>query len=203
MENREDFKSRIVEEMTVSYSSKLEKNFELAKQFIRLTPEGTVDVLVRDRLPGKEQILLYLVGKMYAKEAGYVTDENVGNNELREQLGFPVGSLLPFLKELRDENLVRQVKRENNVYHAVQIGRARLNSSHRTISYAVFCLKKKKKKSLTASSILIPRTSPTLRQSCLTPSSCRVSSAPTAHPPITCTFTLILCLTLSLFSVAV
>lgn len=119
MENQGDFKNRILEEMTVSYSSKLEQNFELAKQFIRLTPEGTVDVLVRDRLPGKEQILLYLVGKMYAKEAGYVTDENVGNNELLEQLGFPVGSLLPFLKELRDENLVRQVKRENNVYHAV------------------------------------------------------------------------------------
>ena len=119
MENQADFKSRILDEMTVSYSSKLEKNFELAKQFIRLTPEGTVDVLVRDRLPGKEQILLYLVGKMYAKEAGFVTDENVGNNELLEQLGFPVGSLLPFLKELRDENLIRQVKRENNVYHAV------------------------------------------------------------------------------------
>jgi len=122
MENRGNFKSRILEEMTVSYSSKLEKNFELAKQFIRLTPEGTVDVLVRDKLPGKEQILLYLVGKMYAKEAGYVTDENVGNNELLEQLGFPVGSLLPFLKELRDDNLVRQVKRENNVYHAVPPG---------------------------------------------------------------------------------
>jgi hypothetical protein len=119
MEDQGDFKSRILEEMTVSYSSKLEQNFELAKQFIRLTPEGTVNVLVRDRLPGKEQILLYLVGKMYAKEAGYVTDENVGNNELLEQLGFPVGSLLPFLKELRDEKLVRQVKRENNVYHAV------------------------------------------------------------------------------------
>src|SRR2546430_3341786 len=29
---------------------------------------------------------------------------------------------------------------------AVQIGRARLNSSHSQISYAVFCLKKKKKK---------------------------------------------------------
>ena len=119
VEKEVDFKRRILAEMTVSYSSNLEKNFELAKQFIRLTPEGTVDVLVRDKLPGKEQILLYLVGKMYAKEAGYVTDENVGNNELLERLGFPVGSLLPFLKELRDENLIRQVKRENNVHHDV------------------------------------------------------------------------------------
>jgi len=118
-ENRSELKRRILEEMTVNYSAKLEKNFELAKHFVRLTPEGTVDVLVREKLPGKEQILLYLIGKMYAKEAGYVTDENVGNDELLQQLGFPTGSLLPFLKELRDENLVRQVKRENHVYHAV------------------------------------------------------------------------------------
>ena len=119
MQAPEELKRRILEEMTVSYSSKLEKNFELAKQFIRLTPEGTVEILVRDKLSGKEQILLYLVGKMYAKEAGYVTDENVGNSELLEQLGFPVGSLLPFLKELRDENQIRQIKRENNVFHSV------------------------------------------------------------------------------------
>src|SRR3989442_3506537 len=115
MENQGDFKNRILEEMTVSYSSKLEQNFELAKQFIRLTPEGTVDVLVRDRLPGKEQILLYLVGKMYAKEAGYVTDENGGNNELLEQLGFPVRSLLPLLHEMRDEDLVQQGQPEHHV----------------------------------------------------------------------------------------
>src|SRR2546427_7780863 len=31
------------------------------------------------------------------------------------------------------------------VQHLVEIGRARLNSSHSQISYAVFCLKKKKK----------------------------------------------------------
>jgi hypothetical protein len=118
--------------MTVSYSSKLEQNFELAKQFIRLTPEGTVEILVRDKLSGKEQILLYLIGKMYAKEAGYATDENVGNNELLEQLGFPIGSLLPFLKELRDENRIRQLKRENNVFHSVSPGL--IDSTLRSVS---------------------------------------------------------------------
>src|SRR5205814_9246106 len=35
-----------------------------------------------------------------------------------------------------------------HVFADLQIGRARLNSSHLGISYAVFCLKKKKKKQL-------------------------------------------------------
>src|SRR5207247_9867538 len=106
MQNQGDFKSRILEEMTVSYSSKLEKNLELGKQFIRLTPEGTVDVLVRERLPGKEQILLYLVSTMYAKEAVYVTDGTLVNTELLQQLAFPVPSIIAFLQALRDTTFV-------------------------------------------------------------------------------------------------
>ena len=119
MEEQQSLKQRILEEMTVNYSSNLEKNFDIAKRFIRITPDGFVEVLVRDKLGGKDQIVLYLIGKMYAKEVGYVSDEYVGNGELLERLGFPVGSLLPFLKELREQNLVRQVKRENNVFHTV------------------------------------------------------------------------------------
>jgi len=119
LENAPDLKRRILEEMTVNYSTNLERSFDLAKQFIRLLPEGTVEILVKYNATGKEQILLYLIGKMYAKEAGYVSDESVNNNELLQQLGLPVGSLLPFLKELRDQNLIRQMKRDNNVHHAV------------------------------------------------------------------------------------
>jgi len=119
MQEQQSLKQRILEEMTVNYSSNLEKNFDVAKRLIRITPDGFVEILVREKLGGKDQIVLYLIGKMYAKEVGYVSDEYVGNGELLERLGFPVGSLLPFLKELRDQNLVRQVKRENNVFHTV------------------------------------------------------------------------------------
>src|SRR6266568_2342668 len=119
LEKQSTLRKRILEEMTSNYSGNLEKNFDLAKQFIRLAPEGYVEVLVKHKLGGKDQILLYLIGKMYAKEAGYANDEYVSNNELLEHLGYPIGSLLPFLKQLRDENMVRQTKRENNVFHTV------------------------------------------------------------------------------------
>lgn len=112
-------KKKILEEMTVDYSSNLEKNFGFARQFIRIANDGTVEVLVRDKVGGKEQIALYLIGKMYAKEGGLAPTDEVGNNELMEQLGIPVGSLLPWLKELRDKNRIKQLKREKKVYHSV------------------------------------------------------------------------------------
>ena len=66
-----NFKDRIKEEMSVDYSNALERNFEIAKKFIRVTNEGKVSLLTKDKLSGKEQILLYLIGKLYAKEAGF------------------------------------------------------------------------------------------------------------------------------------
>jgi hypothetical protein len=33
-----------------------------SKQFIRITKDGKVDVLFKDKLIGKEQLLLYLIG---------------------------------------------------------------------------------------------------------------------------------------------
>lgn len=114
-------KEKINEEMSVSYSNALEKNFELAKKFIRITPEGKVDVLLKDKLTGKEQILLYFIGKLYAKEAGRVVDIDVGNEELANELGIPMGSLLPWLKNLRDSNKIGPVKRGRYTNHQVQI----------------------------------------------------------------------------------
>src|SRR2546428_11978048 len=93
-----DLKKKILSEMTVEYSGNLEKNFDLAKQFIRITREGTIDVLVKSKVGGTEQLLLYLIGKMYAKEAGLAASDEVGSNELMQELGIPVGSLMPWLK---------------------------------------------------------------------------------------------------------
>jgi hypothetical protein len=120
-EQSSELKKKILEEMTVEYSSNLEKNFDLAKQFIRITREGTIDVLVKDRVGGTDQLLLYFIGKMYAKEAGLAMTDEVGNSELMEELGIPIGSLMPWLKELRDKNRIKQVKRDNKAYHTIPV----------------------------------------------------------------------------------
>lgn len=121
-ENKENtLKERIIDEMTVDYSNALEKDFDLAKQFIRITKAGKVDVLLKDKLSGIEQILLYLIGKMYAKEAGISTTDDVGNKELMNELGIPKGSVLPWLKKLRDENKIKPIKRGKYIHHSVSI----------------------------------------------------------------------------------
>lgn len=118
---RNDLKNRIIEEMTVDYSGALEKNFDLAKNYVRITTDGTVDVLVKDSLTGKEQILLYLIGKLYAKEAGFAETHDVANRELMDELGMPKGSVLPALKDLRDSNEVEQTRRGRPVHHAIPV----------------------------------------------------------------------------------
>jgi len=116
-----ELRKRIIEEMTVDYSSALEKNFNLAKQFIRITREGRIDILFKDKLNGENQILLYLIGKLYAKEVGFIATDDVGNKELMDELGIPSGSLLPWLKELREKNRIKQVKKGRYTYHIIPI----------------------------------------------------------------------------------
>jgi len=118
---KKSLKERILEEMTVDYSNALEKNFDLAKQFIRLTQDGKVDVIVKDKVSGKEKILLYLIGKLYAKEAGFSPTDDVSNKELVGELGIPEGSLLPWLKELRDKNKIKRIKKGRTVHHSIPI----------------------------------------------------------------------------------
>ena len=120
-DKKNDLKKKIMEEMTVDHSSALEKNFNLAKQFVRITKIGRVDVLNKDKFSGKDQILLYLIGKLYAKEAGLSATDDVGNKELLEELGILSGSLLPWLKDLRDNNIIKQTKRNNYVFHYITI----------------------------------------------------------------------------------
>ncbi|MBM3118963.1 MAG: hypothetical protein FJ006_05330 [Chloroflexi bacterium] len=116
-----DLRKKIIEEMTSDYSSALEKNFDLARQFIRITTDGKVDVLVKDKLTGKEAILLYLIGKLYAKEAGYAATDDVGNEELMDELGVRIGSLLPWLKDLRDDKQIKQIRRGKYTYHTIML----------------------------------------------------------------------------------
>jgi len=74
-----------------------------------------------EMLNGMEQILLYLIGKMYAKEAGLSTAADVGNKELMNELGIPRGSVLPWLKKLRDKNKIEPIKRGRYSYHKISI----------------------------------------------------------------------------------
>lgn len=130
-------KKMIIEEMTVDYSNALEKNFDLAKQFIRITKDGKVDILFKYKLSGKEKILLYLIGKLYAKEAGFAATDDVGNKELMDELGIPKGSLLPWLKDLRDENMIKQVKKGRYTHHSIPV-----NLVERTLKSTEIKLKK-------------------------------------------------------------
>ena len=115
------FKDRIKEEMGVDYSNSLERNFDVAKKFIRVTNEGNVAVLLKDKLSGKEQILLYLIGKLYSKEAGFSSNPDVENKELMNELGIPKGSLLPWLMDLRKKPGIKQVKKGKNTNHYIPI----------------------------------------------------------------------------------
>jgi hypothetical protein len=119
--DKQVLKRRIMEEMTVDYSGALEKNFDLAKQFMRITRDGRVDILVKNKVSGQDRILLYLVGKLYAKEAGLASTDSVGNKELMNELGIPEGSLLPWLMALRKKPGIKQIKEEKQVAHYMPI----------------------------------------------------------------------------------
>ena len=121
IQEQNELKKRIIDEMTADYASALEKNFDLAKQFIRITKDGRVDILFKDKLSGEEQILLYMIGKLYAREAGLIATDEVDNKELLDELGVPKGSLLPWLKSLRDGNKIKQTKRGQYVHHSIPV----------------------------------------------------------------------------------
>lgn len=123
MDNKKgnSLQERIINEMTVNHSDALEKNFNLAKQFIRVTRDGKVDVLVKDKVTGLEAILLYLIGKLYAKEAELTPTDDAGNKELMNELGIPYGSLGRWLKDLRDGNKIKPISRGKYTHHAVAL----------------------------------------------------------------------------------
>jgi len=103
-------KEKIMAEMVVDYGDTLERNFELAKKFIRIANNGKIDVITRKSITGKELIQLYLIGKIYAKEAGLCESEEVTNKELINELSIPEGSLLPWTKDLRDNKKITSAK---------------------------------------------------------------------------------------------
>lgn len=105
--------------MMANHSNSLERNFDLAKKFIRITELGKVEVLNKDNIGGKEQVLLYLIGKLYAKEIQLTETGCVASKELTEELGVLETSLRPWLKKLRDENRIKQDKLDKYTCHFI------------------------------------------------------------------------------------
>ena len=103
---QDELREKILKEMKADYSDALDRNFPLAKEMIRVTADGKVDVVVKDNLTGPDKVALYLIGKRYAHRALLANSEFVKNNELKSELGIKEGSLLPWLKELRDNNML-------------------------------------------------------------------------------------------------
>lgn len=118
-EEKGSLEERIRNEMTVDYHDALEKNFETAKELIAITPDGKISLRKSAGLGGEDKILLYLIGKVYAKKVGFTTDEKVANEELMNELGIKQGSLLPWLKFLRDKNLIKNELKGNKAYHYI------------------------------------------------------------------------------------
>ena len=108
--NKIALKKRIIEEMTVNQQNVLEKYFDLAKKFISITTKGNINILTEEKFSIEEKILLYLIGKIYAKEAGLITTKEVGFKELMDNLGIVKGTIYPIIKRLRDKNKISQRK---------------------------------------------------------------------------------------------
>ena len=117
-----DLQDRIRSEMVANYSNALERNFEVAKQMIKITTEGKVDVLVKDKLSSRDNIVLYLIGKRYARTASLAPSEYVTIEELLNELGMKEGTLFPTLKLLREEKVIEYGPKEGKlVTHAVSV----------------------------------------------------------------------------------
>lgn len=107
----DQFKDKILKEMVADQKNALERNFELAKKFIEITSEGKVNVVVNShtKIDAKDSLVLYMIGKLYAKEAELCESETVSNGELMKELGLPDGTVKRSLKELRDSNKIIQI----------------------------------------------------------------------------------------------
>ena len=116
---KQKFKEVIIDGMKVDYDNVLEKNFDLAKKFIRITGSGTIDIINKENLSTNDKILIYLVGKKYAKEAQLADYEGAGNKELKDELGIPEGTLLPGIKHLRDKRMIKTIKKDGLSFHNI------------------------------------------------------------------------------------
>lgn len=121
--NEKSLKERILSEMTIDQKSVLDSNFNKAKNIIGIREDETIEVRFKEKMTGPVQISMYLIGKLYAKEAGITEDEYVSNKELMDNLGIGEGSIYPWLKELRENKTIIQKKRDKISIHSIMKNR--------------------------------------------------------------------------------
>jgi hypothetical protein len=97
-------------EMTLEKTDLLVSVKERVARLLGVSTDGAVGFkLTAEQLTGlnaQERILLYMIGKLYAKAAGYTQEESVSNSELTADLGMPEGTVKSQLKVLRDARYV-------------------------------------------------------------------------------------------------
>jgi len=103
----EELKKWIKEELTVSPVDDLVNSKDKVKEVLGISSDGKIVFKVNlAKLTARETISLYMIGKVYAKVAGYVDTEAVTNKELIEELKLPEGTIGYTLKELQDERII-------------------------------------------------------------------------------------------------
>jgi len=100
-------KEKILSEMVVDFANQLEKNYEHAKKFIRLTQTGTIDIIEKQNYQLVDQVQLYLLGKLYSHHSGLSESAGSTNSELENELGTIGNSLRPVIKKLRDKRIIK------------------------------------------------------------------------------------------------
>ncbi len=109
----EDLGKWIRDTMTVNEESLIYANKELISRLVSLTKEGKVILSVdKSDLTGSQIVLLHLVGKLFAKVAGYSTNSSATNSEIASEMGIPLGTVGRCLMELRSRGFVRPLGKE-------------------------------------------------------------------------------------------
>jgi predicted transcriptional regulator len=103
--------------MTVDIESLLLKHKEMIKKHVKLATSGEV-ILQKTNLTAKQKVLMYLIGKLYSKIAGYSEKESVTNKDLVRALGINENTVKVSLFDLRKEGFI--IPNEEGV-HQVRI----------------------------------------------------------------------------------
>jgi predicted HTH transcriptional regulator len=106
--------------------------YDEEEEFERLVPKVKKVVMVkktgdpvfvcdRNLLSTSEIIMVYLIGKFFAKKLGFVEEESATNDELHRSLKIKKNVLAARLNDLRKEGLVEQVARGKHKISTVKL----------------------------------------------------------------------------------
>ncbi|MEM0336652.1 MAG: hypothetical protein QXS96_05400 [Candidatus Caldarchaeum sp.] len=111
MEKKEDLKEKLKRELLLEEEITSEQ-IERVKRFIRFTNKGQiVFVAPREKLPLRDQILLYLLGKRLAREAGLGEKDSASIEEISNGLGADYFQVAARLSDLKTQHYVLSVER--------------------------------------------------------------------------------------------